>query len=60
MSSLLTHNPRGSVWHRWDPHLHAPGIVKRAEQIFRFREFSKLFIFGQISDFGGIVEKWIL
>ena len=20
-------NPRGSVWHRWDPHLHAPGTV---------------------------------
>jgi ABC-type lipoprotein export system ATPase subunit len=27
MSSLLTHNPRGSVWHRWDPHLHAPGTL---------------------------------
>jgi hypothetical protein len=20
-------NPRGSIWHRWDPHLHAPGTV---------------------------------
>jgi hypothetical protein len=20
-------NPRGSVWHRWDPHLHAPGTL---------------------------------
>jgi ABC-type lipoprotein export system ATPase subunit len=27
MSSDLTHNPRGSVWHRWDPHLHAPGTL---------------------------------
>jgi ABC-type lipoprotein export system ATPase subunit len=26
-SSDLTHNPRGSVWHRWDPHLHAPGTL---------------------------------
>ncbi|HXN97652.1 MAG TPA: AAA family ATPase [Candidatus Acidoferrales bacterium] len=23
----LTHNPRGSLWHRWDPHLHAPGTL---------------------------------
>jgi dipeptidyl aminopeptidase/acylaminoacyl peptidase len=21
------HNPRGSIWHRWDPHLHAPGTL---------------------------------
>jgi ABC-type lipoprotein export system ATPase subunit len=27
MSSHLTHNPRGSVWHRWDPHIHAPGTL---------------------------------
>jgi hypothetical protein len=20
-------NPRGSVWHRWDPHIHAPGTL---------------------------------
>ena len=20
-------NPRGSLWHRWDPHIHAPGTV---------------------------------
>jgi hypothetical protein len=20
-------NPRGSEWHRWDPHLHAPGTL---------------------------------
>jgi hypothetical protein len=20
-------NPRGSEWHRWDPHIHAPGTV---------------------------------
>lgn len=23
----LRANPRGSVWHRWDPHLHAPGTL---------------------------------
>ena len=23
----LRSNPRGSVWHRWDPHLHAPGTL---------------------------------
>jgi len=27
MSSDLTHNARGSMWHRWDPHLHAPGTL---------------------------------
>lgn len=27
MNSLLTQNPRGSIWHRWDPHLHAPGTL---------------------------------
>ncbi len=26
-TSDLTHNPRGSMWHRWDPHLHAPGTL---------------------------------
>lgn len=20
-------NPRGSTWHRWDPHIHAPGTI---------------------------------
>ena len=23
----LQNNPCGSVWHRWDPHIHAPGII---------------------------------
>jgi ABC-type lipoprotein export system ATPase subunit len=27
MISHLTHSQRGSVWHRWDPHLHAPGTL---------------------------------
>ena len=27
MSSELTANSNGSVWHRWDPHIHAPGTV---------------------------------
>src|ERR1700730_3718497 len=27
MISDLTHNTRGSMWHRWDPHLHAPGTL---------------------------------
>jgi energy-coupling factor transporter ATP-binding protein EcfA2 len=27
MNAHLTHDPRGSVWHRWDPHLHAPGTL---------------------------------
>ena len=22
-----TRNPQGSAWHRWDPHIHAPGTV---------------------------------
>ncbi|WP_276366153.1 TrlF family AAA-like ATPase [Chryseolinea sp. H1M3-3] len=22
-----TQNPRGSIWHRWEPHIHAPGTV---------------------------------
>jgi hypothetical protein len=22
-----TRNSQGSVWHRWDPHIHAPGTV---------------------------------
>lgn len=21
-------NPEGSVWHRWDPHIHMPGTLK--------------------------------
>ena len=21
------HNSQGSIWHRWDPHLHAPGTI---------------------------------
>lgn len=27
MAPFLSHNPRGSVWHRWDPHLHTPGTL---------------------------------
>lgn len=27
MPSVLTQNPLGSLWHRWDPHLHAPGTL---------------------------------
>lgn len=27
MGSDLANNPRGSMWHRWDPHLHAPGTL---------------------------------
>lgn len=27
MLTSLTANPAGSVWHRWDPHLHAPGTL---------------------------------
>lgn len=27
MRSILSHNPRGSLWHRWDPHLHTPGTL---------------------------------
>lgn len=25
--SVLTANPQGSVWCRWDPHIHAPGTI---------------------------------
>lgn len=25
--SQLGANPRGSIWHRWDPHIHAPGTL---------------------------------
>jgi ABC-type lipoprotein export system ATPase subunit len=25
--SILTANPQGSVWRRWDPHIHAPGTI---------------------------------
>ena len=28
MISDLTHNPRGSMWHRWDPRLHTPGTLQ--------------------------------
>jgi ABC-type lipoprotein export system ATPase subunit len=24
---MMTRNPVGSIWHRWDPHLHAPGTL---------------------------------
>jgi hypothetical protein len=24
---INVHEPRGSLWHRWDPHLHAPGTL---------------------------------
>src|SRR5437870_5926850 len=24
---VMIWNPRGSVWQRWDPHLHAPGTL---------------------------------
>src|SRR5436309_3173326 len=27
MSSTMMHEPVGSLWHRWDPHLHAPGTL---------------------------------
>src|SRR5690606_27271734 len=27
MAPALVANPRGSAWHRWDPHIHAPGTV---------------------------------
>ena len=27
MSEGMNHNPVGSIWHRWDPHLHAPGTL---------------------------------
>jgi len=25
--SFATPSPRGSVWHRWDPHIHIPGTL---------------------------------
>lgn len=25
--SLIVEDPRGSIWRRWDPHIHAPGTV---------------------------------
>jgi AAA domain, putative AbiEii toxin, Type IV TA system len=25
--TIRTDNPQGSIWHRWDPHIHAPGTV---------------------------------
>lgn len=27
MQSLESNNPRGAVWNRWDPHIHAPGTI---------------------------------
>ena len=27
MTNSYINNPRGSVWHRWDPHIHAPGTI---------------------------------
>jgi len=27
MSSKLSYNAKGSVWHRWEPHIHTPGTV---------------------------------
>jgi len=27
-SKALTANPQGSIWHRWDPHIHMPGTLK--------------------------------
>ena len=27
ISRSLSANPNGSMWHRWDPHLHAPGTL---------------------------------
>ena len=27
MNLKLTSNPKGSVWHRWEPHIHTPGTV---------------------------------
>ena len=27
MSEGMNQNPIGSIWHRWDPHLHAPGTL---------------------------------
>ena len=27
-SNALTANPQGSIWHRWDPHIHMPGTLK--------------------------------
>ena len=26
-AAILTANPQGSVWCRWDPHIHAPGTI---------------------------------
>ena len=27
-SAIRKANPEGAVWHRWDPHIHAPGTLK--------------------------------
>src|SRR5580692_7559125 len=27
MQSLESNNPRGAVWNRWEPHIHAPGTI---------------------------------
>jgi hypothetical protein len=26
-NSIMIWNPRGSIWHRWEPHIHAPGTL---------------------------------
>lgn len=30
---LETRNPRGSIWHRWDPHIHTPGTALNDQYI---------------------------
>lgn len=27
MQSMNAENPRGAIWNRWDPHIHAPGTI---------------------------------
>jgi ABC-type multidrug transport system ATPase subunit len=27
MNIHLAHNPQGSIWHRWEPHIHTPGTI---------------------------------
>ena len=27
MDTSLVKNKQGSVWHRWDPHIHTPGTA---------------------------------
>lgn len=31
MSVNLKENPRGSIWHRWEPHIHTPGTVLNSQ-----------------------------